>query len=55
MLRGRRPNKPASEDFEDFEGKLWDLTVGCWDETPEARPKIDEVLERVSAFHHFAF
>jgi hypothetical protein len=41
ILSGKRPRRPAHPGFTD---KLWDLIQRCWDQKPQLRPAISEVV-----------
>lgn len=44
VLSGKRPERPAHSSLTD---ELWDLTECCWDQEPQRRPKISEVVRRL--------
>ncbi|KAJ7606524.1 hypothetical protein FB45DRAFT_949938, partial [Roridomyces roridus] len=46
VLAGRRPSRPAS-----CPDGLWDLLQDCWEEQPDSRPPISQVVERLEGSH----
>jgi len=50
ISNGSRPEKPKSEDFEDFGSQLWELTRRCWARSPIDRPEMDKVSRKLESF-----
>jgi len=44
VLSGNRPERPTDPKLTD---DLWDLTEQCWDQDPQERPEITEVVLRL--------
>jgi hypothetical protein len=46
VYRGKRPSRDDyAEDT--FRNEVWDLLVACWQQTPETRPSMIEVIEKL--------
>ena len=50
IIRGERPGRPSHPTFT---VNLWKLTQRCWAGAAEDRPKMEDVLEELSAFFGF--
>lgn len=55
MLQVMNNQHPKPEDHPELSASdpLWSLMRRCWDRTPEARPAMQEVLEKVSSRRSF--
>lgn len=49
MSKGERPPKPAGDDALGLVPSLWRLTEDCWNQNPERRPDITNVVRRFQA------
>ncbi|KAF9647918.1 kinase-like protein, partial [Thelephora ganbajun] len=47
IATGVRPKRPSHPSLTDH---LWALTRHCWEERPQDRPQMDEVIKRLSVF-----
>ena len=50
MQRGDRPRRPTDPEIaaRGLDDNLWRLLEQCWQEDPAVRPKIEEVLSRLT-------
>ena len=46
IMTGKRPPRPTHPNFTD---RLWALTQRCWDQHPQSRPEISEVLRALGS------
>lgn len=42
---GERPNRPAGSERLGLSDALWEITQKCWDDSPELRPRMTDILE----------
>ena len=47
IINGKRPQRLDNPTMEDAE---WDLVQLCWDHNPVSRPKMEDVVERISRY-----
>jgi len=45
VLRGHRPQRPEAADDLGFTGELWSMVERCWQENPDERPEVKEIVD----------
>jgi serine/threonine protein kinase len=50
VLRGERPEMPGNAQDVGLTGEMWKLLESCWQQDPEKRPTMDEVVRRWQKF-----
>lgn len=49
ISRGERPSRPSGSETLGLTTALWRLTEECWNQNPERRPDIVNILRRFQA------
>ena len=50
VLRGERPEMPGNAQDVGLTGEMWKLLESCWQQDPEKRPTMDEVVRKWEKF-----